>query len=217
MNHSNTQPHDDAFAPLDADLASLVADLDALGAADRAAAPASLTTSVVAAIAASGELAGVRAQAAELGAIDRAAAHPELESRVFQSSREHIGPPAALRPAGNHPHVHDGAARTPRRALRFPGSRFVPLAATLALGTGLAVLVLALRPGSSTPDVARSGTTTPTALSSEQLAAQIERDMDALFIAMQDAAPKDSDRSSPTSESTAEWLNDLSINSGGAS
>jgi hypothetical protein len=204
---------------LDAEMVSLSRQLDMLGAMDRDAAPRNLGTSVMNAVAAATDVNEIRARVSELGAIERSVADRRFEDRVFEATLgafASVGDLPHLNLTDTDPRQHAASDRS-RSVLghrRLVGSRFVAIAAVLALGATAGLLTLAMRDSSSNNQLASAkplGT-----LTSEQLAAQIDSDMDALLTAMQESTPTATESAATTDYST-EWLDDLSTSTGGAS
>jgi hypothetical protein len=170
-------PDPDDMSHLDADVRSLAAGLDALGAADRAGPNAGFEDRLMQATLAS--LHGVEpvaAQAAELGAMDRAAAPDDLEDGVFAESvpalRDGAVKTAApvLRHVGEPQRVSREHVRVVRKA--WWANQYYRLAAAIVLVAGVG---FAVRTGMS------PGPTAP----SDQLADRVSRDMDLLFTVME--------------------------------
>lgn len=186
--------HGEPDAQMEADLRSLAAELDRLGAVDRTSADAHLVERVCAAsIVHLQSIAPMSAQVSELGAIERATAPGDLEARVHEASRRRIrdlvGARPGLRMAGTEADVRP-APRT------FWSMGVVRAAAMLALVASAGLVTwIGTRP---------SGPTTA------QLSAQIEQDMELLFAVVDERAGSASDTteasSEPDTQEITEWL-----------
>lgn len=192
--HSDPSPGDPGDAHLDADLRSLAAELDRLGAADRDAIATRRVEQVCLASAPHLHAAApMAAQMSELGAIDRASAPIDLEARVHEASRERIralvGARPGLRLAGT-----DAETKPIRRTFWSMGA--VRAAAMLTLVASAGVITwIGMRP------------TRPT---SAQLSAQIERDMEILFAVVDERAGSSAETTEssnePDTQEITEWL-----------
>lgn len=164
----------DGLPQMDAELLSLAAELDMLGAADRAASPSGFEDRILQATLAS--LHGVEpiaAQVAELGATDRHAAPNQLEDRVFAESVATLreATPIAvctpiLRHTGHEDRPGDRHVRVVRRA--WWANQYVRLAATVVLVAGVGLMIRS----ALTPDGSKSE------LTADQ---RVTRDLDLLF------------------------------------
>lgn len=210
MNSNNAKlPHDNAYEHLDADLGAFARMLDDAAAMDRARMPSAAADRIHAASLAS--LHGIvetSAQVSELGAIDRAAGAPELEDRVFESSRAELkSAPHGLKLSG------EGAFPKTTVVVRsgWSTSRVRALAAALLIGAAGVMTYIGVHQGSNT--VNPVPTTSP--VSVESLAAQVSTQMDTLFVAMEGLSTSSTETAD--GEFNPEWLDDLSTpaNSGG--
>lgn len=192
--HSDPSPGDPGDAHLDADLRSLAAELDRLGAADRdAIAPHRVEQVCQASVPHLHSAAPMSAQVSELGAIERASAPIDLEARVHEASRGKI---RAL--VGGHPGLRlagtDADAKPVRRTFWSMGVIRAAAMLTLVASAGL-VTWIGTRP--SRPTTA-------------QLSAQIERDMEILFAVVDDrtgaSVEATESASEPDTQEITEWL-----------
>ena len=167
-------PPEEGMPHLDADLRSLAAGLDALGASDCAALDAGFEDRLMQATLVS--LHGVEpvaAAAAELGAMDRAAAPSDLEQGVFAESVPALREGAAV-PMLRHVGEPE---RTPRRHVRAAArpwwaNQYVRLAAAVVLVAGVGIIVRTA--------------ITPTKPDTETLLAdRVSGEMDLLFAAIE--------------------------------
>lgn len=131
---------------MDAELLSLAAELDMLGAADRAASPFGVEDRIMQATLAS--LHGVEpvtAQVAELGAADRGAAPNQLEERVFAESVTTLREAAPIATVAAAPilrhtgHEDRRGNRVARRA--WWANQYARLAAAVVLVAGVGLMV----------------------------------------------------------------------------
>lgn len=207
-NNESNLLRDNEYEHLDTDMAAFARLLDDAGAADRARMqPVAADRIHAMSLASLHGLVDTNAQVSELGAIDRAAASPELEERVFDASRAELaGAPAGLRLAGG------GSFPRPAVTVRSGWSfaRVRALAAALLLGAAGVVTYIGVNQN--------AGKTTPVsdpAQSVETLAAQVSKQMDTLFVAMEGMSTTSTE--STESDFNPEWLDDLgtSATSGG--
>lgn len=210
-NNANMLNHD-AYEHLDADLGAFARMLDDAGAMDRARMPLGAADRIHAASLAS--LHGIvetSAQVSELGAIDRAAGSPDLEDRVFDSSRvELVGASRGLKLAG------EGTFPKTTVVVRsgWSTSRVRALAAALLIGAAGVTTYIGVQQGSNTVNPVPG----PSPVSVESLAAQVSTQMDTLFVAMEGLSAGATETSD--GEFNPEWLDDLSApasSGGGAS
>ena len=197
------------YEHLDADLGAFARMLDDAGSAERARMQPTAAERIHAASLAS--LHGIvetSSQVSELGAIERAAGSPDLEDRVFESSRAELaGTSHGLKLAG------EGAFPRTTIVVRsgWSATRVRALAAALLIGAAGMMTYIGVHQGSNTI----SPGPTPTPASVESLAAQISTQMDTLFVAMEGVSTSSTETAD--GEFNPEWLDDLSTpaNSGG--
>lgn len=199
IHNPNTSDPFDGMPPLDADLLPLLADLDRLGALDRAAAAPGLEARLTHASLVS--LHGTQptaAQVAELASLDRASAPRTLEDDVYAATvptiREHAAtaPRLVLHPAADR----DDARRHVRPAWwsRSP----VRLAAMIVFVAGAAIAV-------------RVGTTSRPTTPSTDISERVKGEMDMLFAAMDSRSTSDNSTDSAIesdTDSLTNWLLD---------
>lgn len=176
-NNLNAMGSDPEGIPqMDADLLSLAAELDMLGAEDRAASPSGFEDRIMQhTLAALHGVEPVAAQVAELGAADRDAAPNQLEERVFAESvatlREAapVATAAAtpiLRHTGHEDRANDRHMRVVRRA--WWANQYLRLAAAVVLVAGVGLMVRS----AVTPEISKPE------LTADQ---RVSRDLDLLF------------------------------------
>ncbi len=201
IHNSNNPEPSDAMPSLEADLLPLLADLDRLGALDRAAAVPGLEARLTHASLVS--LHGTQptvAQVAELASLDRASASRDLEDDVFAATvptiREHAAasPRLVLHAGGER----DEARRHVRARQAWWSRSPVRLAAMIVFVAGAAIAV-------------RVGTTSHPTTPSTDISERVKGEMDMLFAAMDSRSTSDNSTDSAIesdTDSLTNWLLD---------
>jgi hypothetical protein len=194
MNNPNPATPND-FAHLESDLLPLLADLDKLARIERGGDAALEDRIMQASLGALHGVQPVSAQAAELGAIDRASAPQDLEQNVYEASA-----PALQQAAGPRLVVHSaGSESNERRHIRVARRAWwtsapVRMAALVALVAGVAIGI-------------RNANTSPI---KESPSDKVNRDLDALFAAVDHATGETKDTDTATTDydpdKLSEWL-----------
>lgn len=188
-----TNQYSDESPEIPSELASLVASLDRLAAADSTC-PAGLEDRVgLASLVSLHGLAGVQAVLDRLAESDGAGAPLGLEARVFAASTAGLSS-AHLHLADDQRSPHD--ARRRARSPMFSPARLRAIAAVLFIGLGSAVTWQALRPRAvPSVSIASSGTATDLRhLSTEEISARLDEGFDALLSAVADVNTRASSR-----------------------
>lgn len=206
----STNPHDHEHSSLPSDLEAISLLLDRLASADRASMDDESDHRIASAsLGALLHTDDAQQDVHRLAAIDRNAASTLLEERVFEASRHQLDAPSQAE-VTHRLRVHSRTAQDNIRRSSFARwSRGLAIAATIALMGGTIVLLIrtSAKTNSGAGENRLASAANPTSMSTADLKAALDRDMESLLSALGETASGQT--TSSERQFDPEWIDDL--------